>query len=49
MEKPMLNPEALRVQSFAASAEKPENAEQGAGYAEFTRPYLCDPLTVRGC
>jgi hypothetical protein len=48
MEKLKLNPEALRVQSFSASAEK-QDADQGAEYAAFTRPYLCDPLTVRNC
>ena len=49
MEKLTLNPEALRVQSFSASAEKREDSGQGAAYAVFTRPGLCDPLTVRHC
>jgi len=49
MEKLTLNPEALRVQSFSASAVEREDVDQGAEYAAFTRPYLCDPLTVRNC
>jgi len=49
MEKLTLNPEALRVQSFSASAEGREDTGQDAAYAEFTRPGLCDPLTIRNC
>ena len=49
MEKLTLNPEALRVQSFSASAEEREDADQGTAHAAFTRPYLCDPATVRNC
>ena len=43
MKKLTLDPEALRVQSLPTLAEAPAHA------AGFTRPYLCDPLTVRNC
>jgi len=49
MKKLTLNPETLRVQSFSASTEEREDTGRDAACAEFTRPYLCDPLTVRGC
>lgn len=42
MEKLRLDPESLRVQSFAASADmRPSEALPGA-----TRPHLCDPVTA---
>jgi hypothetical protein len=42
MEELTLNPEALRVQSFAASAAGLPNVER-------TRPHVCDPVTARCC
>lgn len=44
MEKLTLDPEALRVQSFAASAEMREDVD--APNAERTRPHICDPVTA---
>lgn len=42
MEKLRLDPESLRVQSFAPSAERrPSEARPGA-----TRPHVCDPVTA---
>jgi len=44
MEKLTLNPETLRVQSFAASAATREVTERYD--AEATRPHICDPVTA---
>jgi hypothetical protein len=44
MEKLTLNPETLRVQSFAMSVEKREDAGHGAAFP--TRPHVCDPVTA---
>ena len=38
-----LDPETLRVQSFAAS---PEAAAEAADVLARTRPHICDPVTA---
>ena len=47
MEKLTLNPDLLRVQSFAATPDARPAA--GLPRAAFTRPQICDPLTVVHC
>lgn len=42
MNKLTLDPEALRVQTFAASAE----AQADLNVVARTRPHVCDPLTA---
>ena len=44
MKKLTLNPDALRVQSFAAAAEM--RGARAVPNAEATRPHVCDPLTA---
>ena len=44
MKKLTLNPETLRVQSFAAAAEM--RGERAVPAADATRPHICDPLTA---
>ena len=45
MEKLTLNPETLRVQSFAASATREVGPIERYD-AEATRPHICDPVTA---
>jgi hypothetical protein len=44
MEKLTLNPESLRVQSFAASVEARE--DRVLNLPDATRPHICDPVTA---
>jgi len=44
MKKLTLDPESLRVQSFAAAAEMRDAV--AAPNADATRPHVCDPLTA---
>ena len=46
MEKLRLNPEALRVQSFAASIGTRGERVMDRPNAEATRPHICDPVTA---